>query len=271
MRTDKRFSLLKSLRLFARGAYLSYVALFHWLQPATYLASKIIMPLAQMFFFVFLGTFGSEALPASFFVIGNAMQIAAVSGIYGITMAIGGDRWEGTLAYLFGTPAPRMSIFFGRASVHILDGMLGIIIGFFWGWLLLGLDFGSTNFALLALAVLVTVFSTSGLGLVMGCVGLITRNVMFVNNTIYFLLLLLSGANVPLERLPAWVRGISRSLPLSRGIAAARLIIAGGEGRKTLELLAGEAAIGAAYLVLGYVLFSGFEKAAKRRGTLEVA
>ncbi|MBN1687305.1 MAG: ABC transporter permease [Spirochaetales bacterium] len=268
---NRRFSLIKNARLFSQGAYLSYIALFHWLQPAPYLASKIVMPLAQMFFFVFLGTFGSETLPASFFVIGNAMQMAAVSGIYGVTMAIGGDRWEGTLVYLFGTPAPRMSIFLGRASAHILDGILGIIIGFFWGWLLLGLDLGSTNFALLALAVVVTVFSTSGLGLVMGCVGLITRNVMFVNNTIYFLLLLLSGANVPLDRLPGWLRGVSRSLPLSRGIEAARLIISGGETGRALTLLAGEAAVGAAYLVVGYLLFSGFEKAAKRRGSLEVA
>lgn len=263
--------LSKNLRLFAQGAYLSYIALFHWLQPATYLASKIAMPLAQMFFFVFLGTFGSQTLSASFFVIGNAMQMAAISGIYGVTMAIGGDRWEGTLAYLFGTPAPRMSIFFGRASAHILDGMLSVAIGFLWGRLLLGLDLSSTNFALLALTVVVTVFSTSGLGLVMGCVGLITRNVMFVNNTVYFLLLLLSGANMPIDRLPSWIRAVSQVLPLSRGIEAARLVIAGGANAHALRLIAGEALVGISYLVAGYLLFTGFEKMAKRRGSLEVA
>lgn len=264
-----RWTPLANLRLFLQGAYLSYVALFHWLRPATYLASKIVMPLAQMLFFVFVGTFGSATLPASFFVIGNAMQMAAISGIYGVTIAIGGDRWEGTLVYLFGTPARRLVLFFGRASAHILDGIVGVIIGFLWGWLLLGLDFSSANLGLLALAIVVTVFSTSGLGLLMGCIGLITRNVMFVNNTIYFLLLLLSGANVPLDRMPGWMRVISRGLPMSRGIEAARLLIGGGRQTEALHLLAGEVAVGFAYLVIGYVLFRSFEQVAKRKGSLE--
>jgi len=34
-----------NLRLFLQGAILSYVALFHWLRPSAYLASKVVMPL----------------------------------------------------------------------------------------------------------------------------------------------------------------------------------------------------------------------------------
>ncbi len=30
---------------------------------------------------------------------------------HGLTMSIGGDRWEGTLPYLFGTPANRLTMF----------------------------------------------------------------------------------------------------------------------------------------------------------------
>ena len=46
-----------NLRLFWQGTVLSYVALFAWLRPITYTASKIIMPLTQMLFFTFLGSF----------------------------------------------------------------------------------------------------------------------------------------------------------------------------------------------------------------------
>ena len=73
------------------------------------------------------------------------MQIAAVSGIFGVMMAIGGDRWNGTLPYLFGTPANRIVLFFGRAFIHILDGILGVVIGFAWGVLLLRLGSGSNE------------------------------------------------------------------------------------------------------------------------------
>ncbi len=94
-------SLIANLRIFWQGTLLSYIALFHWLNPPTYLASKILMPLAQILFFTFLGVYATGLDNASFYVIGNAVQIAAVSGIYGVTMSIGGDRYNGTLPYLF--------------------------------------------------------------------------------------------------------------------------------------------------------------------------
>ncbi len=142
-------TVIKNIRLFWQGAVLSYIALFRWLRPTTYMASKIVMPLAQMFFFVYLGTFATGAGNAGFYIIGNALQIAAVSGIYGVTMSVGGERNDGTLPYLFGTPANRLSVFMGRAFMNVLDGMLGVIIAFGWGVLLLGLNLSHTNLAAL--------------------------------------------------------------------------------------------------------------------------
>ena len=189
-------TVLNGFRLFWQGAILAYVALFHWLRPIQYLASKIVMPLAQMFFFVYLGTYATGASNASFYIVGNALQIAAVSGIYGVTMSIGGERNEGTLPYLFGTPANRMLIFLGRAFMNIIDGAIGVVIAFVWGVVLMGLDLSHTNIAALALTILITTISTCGLGLLLGSLALVTVNVMFINNLVYFLLLIFSGANV---------------------------------------------------------------------------
>jgi ABC-2 type transport system permease protein len=197
------------------------------------------------------------------------MQLAAVSGIFGVVMSIGGDRWNGTLPYLFGTPANRIVMFFGRALVHVLNGILTVAIGFMWGVVLLRLDLGHTNLGLLALTILVTTLSTCGLGLLMGCIGLITVNVMFVNNTVYFLLLIFSGANIPPASLPAWMQVISNGLPLTRGIAAARALITGAGWNEIAPLLGDEILVGLAYGFLGYILFSWFETQAKRSGKLE--
>jgi ABC-2 type transport system permease protein len=259
-----------NFRLFFQGALLSYVALFRWLRPATYLASKVIMPLNQLLFFTLLGTFATGKDNAHFYVIGNAIQVAAISGIFGVTFSVSGDRWEGTLAYLFGTPANRLTMFVGRAFMHVIDGMLGVFIGLFWGVVLLGLDLSQTDPAALLLTILITTFSTSGLGLLLGCLSLVTRNVMFVNNTVYFLLLIFSGANLSITTLPIWMQRISFALPLTRGIASAREIIAGNEYRSVTELLNGELLIGIMYVFLGYALFRWFEIQAKKRGTLEV-
>lgn len=262
---------LNGFRLFWQGAILGYVALFHWLRPIQYVASKIVMPLAQMFFFVYLGTYASGRDAASFYVIGNALQIAAVSGIYGVTMSIGGERNEGTLPYLFGTPANRMLIFLGRAFMNIMDGALGVVIAFVWGVLLMGLDLSNTNLAALALTIFLTTLSTCGFGLLLGSLALVTVNVMFINNLVYFLLLIFSGANVILASMPGWVQAVSSILPLTRGIAAARMLVAGAPISEVSPLLLGELGIGIMYGLLGYMMFTLFEFEAKRRGTLELA
>jgi ABC-2 type transport system permease protein len=261
--------LLVNLRLFWEGALLSYIALFHWMQPSTYLASKVLMPLWQMLFFTFLGMYATGPGNASFYVIGNAIQICAVSGIFGVTMSVGEERWVGTLPYLFGTPANRLVMFVGRAFVHVLDGMLGVVLAFGWGIFLLGLNLSHADLPALALTIAIATISTSGLGLLLGCLSLITLNVMFVNNTVYFLLLVFSGANLPLSALPGWMQTVSWFLPLTRSIAAARAIIAGSSLADVAPLLGGELIVGAAYVFLGYVLFRWFEFEAKRRGTLE--
>ncbi len=238
------------LRLFLDGARLSYIALFRWLQPHTYLASKIVMPLAQILFFTLMGIFAGGQTQASFFAIGNAIQLASVNGIYGVTMSIGGDRWSGALPYIFGTPANRLTLFSGRAFFHVIDGMLGVIVGLGWGVLLFHLDLGHTD-------------------LLLGCVSLVSIETMFVNNTAYFLLLVFSGANIPLAQMPAWMQSIAWALPLTRGIAASRQLIDGAQLSAVLPLLAGEVALGAIYILLGFTLFRWFEFQAKRRGTLE--
>jgi len=261
--------LVSNVRLFLEGALLSYIALFRWLSPMTYLASKVVMPLSSMLFFVFLGMYATGSSDASFYVIGNAVQMAAVSGIFGVTMSISGDRWDGTLAYLFGTPANRLVIFVGRAVIHVVDGMLGVLLGFFWGVVLLGLDLSQTNPGALALTILVTTFSTSGLGLMLGSLSLITRNVMFVNNTVFFSLLVFSGANLDLTKMPAWMQAISQALPLTRGIASARQIIAGGDLAQVAPLLNVEFLLGMLYILIGFSMFRWFEYQAKVRGTLE--
>lgn len=257
-------------RIFFEGAMYSYRALFRWLNPATYLASKVFAPLTMMIFFVYIGAYASGRESAPYYVIGNALIFAASSGIYGVTMSVGGERWTGTLPYLFGSPANRMAVFVGRSLMHILDGMLGVFIGFGWGVLLFQLDLSRTDPGALLLTILITTFSTSGLGLLMGCLSLITRNVMLVNNTVYFLLLVFSGANIPVENLPAWMQPISQVLPLTRGVASTRAIIHGEDLADVWILLREELLIGSALTILGYFLFKTFEIQAKRLGTLDI-
>jgi len=104
-----------------------------------------------------------------------------------IGFIFGGERWSGTLPYLFGTPANRMTLFLGRAFMYIFDGMLGVFIGLAWGILLFKLDLSRTDLPALTLTIFITTFSTAGLGLLMGCLSLITRNLMVCKQYSLFL------------------------------------------------------------------------------------
>jgi ABC-2 type transport system permease protein len=223
-----------------------------------------------MLFFVLLGTYATGQNNVAFYLIGNAVQTAAVSGIFGVTMSIGGDRWDGMLPYLFGTSANRLVMLIGRSFIHVIDGTLGVVFALFWGVVLLGLDLSRADPLALSLTILITTFSTSGLGLLLGCLSLITRNVMFVNNTVFFLLLIFSGANVKIDSLPTWMQAVSQVIPLTRGIISARQIVAGKDLKEVIPLLNGEILIGLGYIFLGYVMFRRLEFQAKQRGTLEI-
>jgi hypothetical protein len=62
---------------------------------------------------------------------------------------------------------------------------------------------------------------------------------------------------------------VSWSLPLTRGIAAARELIKGAPIHAVSSLLWGEFFIGVGYILAGYLLFRVFEFEARRRGSLE--
>lgn len=261
--------LVTNARLFFLGAYLSFIALFSWLTPQAYFVTKMLGPVMTMLFFVLLGRYAAGNDDASFYVIGNALHAATLSGIYGVVMSIDGDRWNGTLIYLFGTPANRLLLFLGRAFMHVLDGALGVAAGLLWGVLLFGLDLSAANLPALLPVIVVATLSTSGLGLVLGCLGLITRNVLFISNLVFALLWIFSGANVALATLPPWAQTVAYALPLTRSIAAARSVIAGAPLSEVLPLLSMDLLVGLVYALVGFAMFRQFEAQARRWGTLE--
>jgi hypothetical protein len=83
----------------------------------------------------------------------------------------------------------------------------------------------------------------------MGCLSLITRNVMFVNNTAYFLLLVFSGANLDISTLSRWMKTVSNVLPLTRRVTSTRALIAGGKLVEITPLLGQEILIGVSYVL----------------------
>jgi ABC-2 type transport system permease protein len=259
---------VNSLRVFFIGGYLAYRALFNWIHWSIYVPTMLGSPIFQILFFAYVGRFAGLQDDA-FFVVGNAVQVACMAGIYGMALTIGGERWTQTLSPLLATPANRFALFMGRALPNFVNGLIVSTFGFVVGWALLDFDPPLSSLPGLALCVLVSAASCTALGMVVGSIGLRSRDVMFLANLVYFLLLLFCGVNVPLDDLPAWMETIGRSLPLTHGIEAAREVADGAPLSAVDHLLWTEAAIGAVYALVAYGLFRYFESAGRQRASLE--
>jgi ABC-2 type transport system permease protein len=259
---------VNSLRVFFIGGYIAYRALFNWLRPTIYIPTMLGGPVFQILFFAYIGRFAGLQND-EFFVVGNAVQVSALAGIFGMAMTIGGERWTQTLSPLLATPANRLALFLGRALPLVANGVLVSAFGFAVGWALLDFELTAAEIPAIAVVVVVSSFACTSLGLMTGAVGLRARDVFFLANLVALLLLLFCGVNVPLDTLPGWMQTVAKGLPLTHGIQAARELAAGASFSEVSDLVVTEAAIGVAYAVAAYGLLRFFEADGRRRATLE--
>lgn len=256
------------LRVLVIGGLTSYRALFNWMSPWVFFPILIVYPLFQIVFFAYLGRFAGVGSD-EFFLIGNTFIAIAVAGLFGMGHSVAGERRSQTLASILASPASRLALFLGRALPSIVTGFGVAVFSFALGALILDVGIVVSELGGLALAVLAAAFACTSLGLCLGALGLRGRNVSLFADSIAGSMLLVSGANVPLERLPEWIQALSTVIPLTHGLEAAREIAGGASVSDAGGLLLTEVSIGAVYLVLGLVLLRLFELEGRRTASLE--
>jgi len=259
---------MNSIRIFFVGGYLAYRALFNWIHWTMYVPTMLGGPIFQILFFAYIGRYaGSQS--DKFFLVGNAVAICALGGIFGMAMTIGGERWTQTLSSILVTPANRLALFLGRALPNIANGVIVSTVGFVVGSLLLGVSFPAGSIPVIALIVVVSSFSCTAFGTLIGAFGLRGRDIFFFANLMIFVFLLFCGVNVPLDALPTWMQQVASVLPLTHGIEAARRVADGASLGDVSSLVLTELLIGLCYAAVAYALLRLFEIDGRRRATFE--
>jgi ABC-2 type transport system permease protein len=261
---------MSALRIFFVGGLISFRGLFSFLQPSIYVPSMLVAPIFQILLFVYVGR--SAALESDeFYVVGNAIQYAAVPCLFAMIFTVSGERYQRTLGYLLVTPAPRLPLFLGRAVPVVVNGFFVAAFALVVGGAIVGIHVPLASYPSLALAALISAFGCTGFGLLGAGIGLLLREQAVLANILFGLLLIFTGANVPVDELPGWMQTISSGLPFTHGIEAARRIANGAALDDVSSLLGAEAAIAVAYTALGYLFIRGAENASRRYATLERA
>lgn len=261
---------MTGVRIFAVGGLISYRALFHWLTPAIYLPSLVFAPIFQILLMSYIGRSAGLASD-EFFVVGNAIQYAAVPCLFAMTQLVGGEKYQQTLGAILISPAPRLPLFFGRAVPVVANGALVAAVALLAGSLILGVHIPVSAIPALALVVLVAAFSCTGLGLITAALALRIRENAILTNVLFGFLLIFTGANIPLGELPGWMHAVSQVIPFTNSIEAARELADGASLGSVLDLVGRELLIGGTYLLAGYGLLRFFEDQGRRHATLDRA
>jgi ABC-2 type transport system permease protein len=257
-----------TLRVVFVGGLTSYRALFNWISPWIFIPHTLGYPIFEILFFAYLGRFAGVQNDR-FFLIGNAFLAIAVTGMFGMGHATAGERRSQTLAALLASPANRFAVFLGRALPSIVTGCFVAATSFTICAAVLGVHVDLSSLPGLVLATVVAAFACTALGLCLGALGLRGRNVSVFADVIAACMLIVSGANVPLHLLPAWLQKISSGIPLTHGIEAAREIANGAGIAGASDLLLKELLIGAIYLAVGLTMLRYFEYEGRRTASLE--
>ena len=261
---------MSRLRVFAVGGWLSYRALFGWLNPYLFVIILLVPSVTQILFFAYLGR-AAGVEDDSFYVVGNALVAAAVPCLFGMADTITDERRTHTLSLLVVSPASRIALFLGRAVPVAVNGAIVAAFAFVVGSLILDVEVPLDALGSLVVAVLVTAFACTGLGIVNASLGLRWRESALLSNMLLYFLLLAAGVNVPLDLLPGWLSTIAQGLPVTHGVEAARELVAGSSLADVAPLLGAELLVGAIYATIGLFLVRLFEVEGRRGASLELA
>lgn len=260
---------MSSLRIFFVGGLTSYRALFGWLSPWILIPTFLVGPLVQVLLFTYIGrTAGIH--DDRFFLIGNAVQYAAIPCLFAMGNTIGDERRSQTLGLLLVTPARRVPLFLGRSLPVIVNGVVVTVFTLLAGALLLRVSFPASSIAPLLVVVLVSAFACTGLGLLTAALALRVREVAVLTNIVFGVLLIFCGVNVPLHGLPAWMQTIASGLPMTHGIAAGRALAGGASLTSVSGLLGREAAVGVVFTAAGLLLLRYLEHSSRAHATLDL-
>ena len=259
------------MRNFVTQSYLSYRALFFWLNWPAYLGNVFIVPVLYITMLMLTGRFADSPLDSGFYVKGMAAYSIPFILIWGISQCNYYERVLGTLAVSFGSTGNRWLIYWSKGIFHYPNGIFAVATSIIFAWVFVDLDLSSTHWGTLAASLLIIGFSCLAFALFVGVFTIVIRDWLILSAAASGLLIVFTGVVIPTENLPFSLAAVGDVLPLTHGVAAFREAFLGADPMSQWQDLLWEAVVGMTYGVVGYLLFRFIEVDAKRRGAYETS
>ncbi|MDP9846167.1 ABC transporter permease [Streptosporangium lutulentum] len=162
---------------------------------------------------------------------------AAMTGFQNLGINIAGDRDDGTLKRLRGTPLPAGSYFIGKALNTLFISFVQVVILLTIGVTMFGLELPSeaARWATFVWVFVLGVFGSSLLGIAASSLPRSAKSASAVIAMPFVVLQFISGVFIPIGRLPSWLVDIASVFPLKWMCQGFRSVFLGDAGA-TLEV-----------------------------------
>lgn len=182
------------------------------------------------------------------------------------------DRVVGTLEPIMITPTPIINVVAGRALWNTLIGLLNAALIFLLAELAFGVEVSLSDPVFFFLALLITLLSLGAIGVLLSALFVLTRASGTIVQVIELPVFVISGALLPISKLPEWTWPISMALPPTWGVDALQISSGLGSGNPLSLGLIGDlalaSAIGACYILVAIALFHYLDRNARISGQL---
>jgi len=235
-----------------------------------WLLNMMVVSFFTMFFFAALADYVSNPdVSVEYVVIGNAVQSVAVTTVYSVATVPGIQKHVGTLSSVASTPASLFTVFLGMGIINIIGGFAAAAVSMTYASLLFGVSFASGNILSVASVMVLACLSLTGVGMMIGSIGLYLRTSEIIASVVAYIGLLLCGVNFPVSYLPEWLQVLAYCNPMTYAVEATRGAVAGAALADLWEPLAAMMSLGVLFFVVSWFAFRLFERLAARRGTME--
>lgn len=233
----------------------------------SWLAGWLTRMLAQVAFFGTLGLLLHSSAAVQYLLIGNAVMLVCFEATI-VVMSMSGERFQGTLVPLLSAANHPATVLLGRGLNWIVSGMVTSFVTL----AILPPVFGVpvTVPRLLGCVPILAVIGISGYlyGSFLGGLALRFPHMdWLVLNVGFLLVMTFAGVNVPVSFWPAGIRALSNVLPLTHGLQAIRMLLAGGGAGTVAGAAARELLVAAGWAVMASASFGAFAWNARRNGT----
>lgn len=236
----------------------------------TYIIVNMSLPILQMICYSTIAYYVYGASNISRWLVGNSLLIIAFSAIYNIGLQIEYEKYNGTLSLLIASKTKLWEIFLASGISTIVQSSFSVIIGITSVSFILKIQWSLDKLLYFGFLLVIALFVCMAFGFLFSCFIIVTTEIHLVTNTFYQLLLILTGANFSIDRLPHILQYFSLILPLTRSIKVAQSIMDGGFNNYSLNLMAEEFLLGILYMLLSILSIYNIEKIAIKKGILDI-